>query len=251
MRPCLTSPQGMAALNRLLRGPALIAFDFDGTLARICANPHQVSVHPTWVKHLKQINQRWPLAVISGRQLKDLAPRLGFEPAFIAGNHGAESAVTQSDRLTPQFLDEARKTLAKHQEKIASLSIEVEDKGLSLAVHYRRSDVPRDAAVLIADLLASLSSALQVSHGRAVFNITMRDLPNKGDALMSAMRLSGVEDALYVGDDSNDEAAFSAASPRSVTIKIGSTRLPTAARFALPTQRQLGRVLRMLASRSA
>lgn len=237
-------------MKRLLRGPALIAFDFDGTLAPICADPQNACIQPTWIKHLKEINQRWPLAVISGRELKDLAPRLGFEPAFIAGNHGAESTAAEIDHLTAQCLDSARNTLAENQEKIACLGIEVEDKGLSLAVHYRRSNAPVDAAVFVAHILACLSSDLTVTHGKAVFNITAGATPNKGDALISAMRLSGVKDALYVGDDSNDEPAFQVASPRSVTVRVGARRSPTSARFTLPTQRQLGRVLRMLVSHS-
>ena len=129
----------MAALNRLLAAPVLLAFDFDGALAPICADPDDVRIRPSWVAHLQRINQRWPLAVISGRRLADLTPRLGFEPAFLAGNHGAESAATDTTHATSTCLDRARLLLASRFEAIHAMGIEVEDKGLSLAVHYRRS----------------------------------------------------------------------------------------------------------------
>lgn len=196
-----------------------------------------------------RINRRWPLAVISGRELADLGPRLGFKPTFIAGNHGAESAAADAAQAPAKCLDTARKVLAGHTGSINSLGIEVEDKGLSLAVHYRRSSRTLDAAAYVAGLLAALPEELSVSHGKAVFNITVRASPNKGDALLSAMRESGVEHALYVGDDVNDEPAFAAASPGSVTVCIGPRRSPTCARFALDTHRQLGLLLRTLSLR--
>ena len=239
----------MAALNRLLGAPALMAFDFDGTLAPICADPDDVRIRPSWGAHLQQINRRWPLAVISGRRLADLTPRLGFEPAFVAGNHGAELAATDATHKASTCLDSARQLLASQFEGVHALGIEVEDKGLSLAVHYRRSSRAVDAAAYATQLLATLPPALAVSHGKAVFNITVRTAPDKGDALARAMQLCSVEHALYVGDDANDEPAFAASSPNSVMVRIGARRLPTLARFRLATHRELGMLLRMLANR--
>lgn len=248
VKPTLYSPEGMAALSCLLGGPALMAFDFDGTLAPICADPNDVRIRPSWGADLQRINQRWPLAVISGRRLADLIPRLGFEPAFVAGNHGAESVATNATHTTSTSLDSARRLLASRFEAIHALGIEVEDKGLSLAVHYRRSSRAIDAAAYAAQLLATLPPTLQVSHGKAVFNITVCAAPDKGDALVRAMRFCGVEQALYVGDDVNDEPAFAAASPNSVTVRIGNRRSPTQARFTLATHHQMGLLLQTLAN---
>lgn len=249
MKPDLYSSQGMAALNRLLGAPALMAFDFDGTLAPICSNPQDVRIRPSWGVRLQRINRHWPLAVISGRKLADLSPRLGFEPTFVAGNHGAESVATDAAHSASASLDSTRQMLVGQMAAFDALGIELEDKGMSLAVHYRRSKRALDAAAYATRLLAALPPTLAVSHGKAVFNITVRAAPDKGSALLRAMQLSGVMHALYVGDDVNDEPAFAVASPTSVTVRIGPRRTPTQARFALTTHRQLGLLLRMLANR--
>ena len=226
-----------------------MAFDFDGTLAPICANPEEVRVRASWSRALQRMAGRWPLAVISGRKLADLTPRLGFEPTFIAGNHGAESVAALATQATAPCLDQARELLASQHETIAALGMVVEDKGMSLALHHRRSPRGLNAADCAAELLAGMPSELLVSHGKAVFNITVRAAPNKGHALRSAMQRCGAEHALYVGDDVNDEPAFEAASPHSVTVRIGSRGLPTQARFTLTTHHQLGLLLRTLARR--
>lgn len=249
MTPSLYSPTGVLALNRLLDKPALMAFDFDGTLAPLCSDPEHARIRVSWSARLKRINRRWPLAVISGRKLDDLTERLGFEPAFIAGNHGAESVAAPCANTATRILDCARSALSGEIAAIGRLGIEVEDKGLSLAVHYRRSSRTVDAATFVARLLDRLPPAIAVSHGRAVFNITVRAAPDKGDALLSAMHSCGVAHALYVGDDVNDEPAFSAAPANSVTVRIGSRHLPTHARFALANHGQMDRLLRSLAKR--
>ncbi len=226
-----------------------MAFDFDGTLAPICANPEEVRVRASWSRALQRMAGRWPLAVISGRKLADLTPRLGFEPTFIAGNHGAESVATLATQATLQCLDEARNLLEAKLEVIGALGMTVEDKRMSLALRYRRSPRALDAADYAAELLVGVPSELLVSHGKAVFNITVRAAPDKGHALCSAMHRCGTEHALYVGDDVNDEPAFEVASHHSVTVRIGSRGVPTQARFTLATHHQLGLLLRTLARR--
>ena len=243
----LYSPQGAAALTSLFKEPALIAFDFDGTLAPIRVNPQRVAIAPEWVADLRRIGQHWPLAIISGRQLKDLRLRLGFEPAFVAGNHGAESVAAGAPHSAARGLDAARRLLSHHQKALLQLGVDVEDKELSLAVHYRRSARAAEAARRAARLLATLPAELCVSHGKAVFNITLRALPDKGDALRQAMQMAGVERALYVGDDVNDEPAFATAPPACVTVRIGDVGSQTQARFTLGKQCELALLLRWLA----
>lgn len=73
MTPSLGSPTGVRALARLLREPTLIAFDYDGTLSPICADAASARVDTAWKTRLRLIARRWPVAVISGRSLADVA----------------------------------------------------------------------------------------------------------------------------------------------------------------------------------
>ena len=70
--------------------------------------------------------------------------RLGFEPRYIVGNHGAEddidaaAAAARADALEP-----LRRSLLAKTEALAAAGVTVEDKGQSIALHYRLSREPR------------------------------------------------------------------------------------------------------------
>ena len=89
----LFSAQGATALAALLRRRPLLAFDFDGTLAPIVPRPRRRahSARP-WPRGLRgwRGGCRWPSS--PGRAVADVRGRLGFEPRFVVGNHGAEDA---------------------------------------------------------------------------------------------------------------------------------------------------------------
>src|SRR5690242_16341081 len=86
----LFSTEGEQALEAVMRQRPLLAFDFDGTLAPIVARPDEAHV-PLEVSHgLAELAQALPVAVITGRSVADVRPRLGFEPRYVVGNHGAE-----------------------------------------------------------------------------------------------------------------------------------------------------------------
>lgn len=248
MTPPLGSPYGVGALACLLREPTLLAFDYDGTLAPICADPANACVDAGWSVRLRRIARRWPVAVISGRSIADVASRLGFEARFIAGNHGAESSGSRPPLHVMSRLDTARTALARQRDSLSGEGVVIEDKGMSLAVHYRNASCPESAAQRVSSFLSGLPDELLVSHGKAVFNITVAAAPDKGDALRCAMRSCRVRQVLYVGDDVSDEPAFLAAkaSLRSVTVLVGSRNSPTHARFALSTQKRVGGLLRTL-----
>src|SRR6478736_5565243 len=86
----LLEAAGLEALAALARDRALFAFDFDGTLAGIRARPSEVRVAPTLARRMAALARARPVAIVTGRRIGDVRTRLGFEPAFIVGNHGAE-----------------------------------------------------------------------------------------------------------------------------------------------------------------
>ena len=95
----------------------------------------------------------------------------------------------------------------------------VEDKGLSLAVHYRQSANKAEARRRILAAARDLKQ-VRVFGGKQVVNIVMDDAPHKGDALAAERDRLGCNWVLYVGDDDNDEDAF-ALDGNVVPVRIG------------------------------
>ena len=247
MRRSIWTPQGRAALALLRPGQALLAFDFDGTLAPLVEHPDHAQVPARWLAWLRVLARRWPVAVLSGRGLADLQARLGFDPRFVVGNHGAETHDYTDHRGLAATLDPARRLLRQQAATLATLGVTVEDKGLSIALHYRRAANPHAARRALQRLLPH-DAAVRVEPGHQLLNLRPAAAPDKGDALLAAMAACGLTRALVVGDDRNDEAAFAKAPAGSVTVRVGPRgALPSAARFSLPTQAGVGRLLRHLA----
>lgn len=248
MPDLLASRSGQAALRRLGTSRALLAFDLDGTLAPLVPCRTDALVPPETAAQLQALARRWPVAVITGRRVADARERLGFAPRYLVGNHGAERAGRPMALGLSRRLDASRALLQRHAGALRHRGVELEDKGLSLALHYGRAAAPEDTRSWLDALLAPCGAGLCCSHGHNVLNVTLAAAPHKGDALLSVMRHCGAERALVVGDDSNDEAAFAGAPNGSVTVRIGPAEVATQARFRLVSQQQVEPLLARLLS---
>jgi hypothetical protein len=76
----LLAPQNLPALRRLARGRVLLAFDFDGTLAPIVADPARAHLRPRTRRLLADVARKYPCVVISGRRRADVVGRLAGIP---------------------------------------------------------------------------------------------------------------------------------------------------------------------------
>jgi trehalose 6-phosphate phosphatase len=243
MRPIL-SDDARGVLDALARERALLVFDFDGTLAPIVERPPDAAMRASTRALLRVVSLLYPCAVISGRSRADLAPRLSGVPllAFV-GNHGAEAGFGPVDRSPrPEvagWVGALREALAGAQ------GIEIEDKGLSVAIHYRRAP-DRETARRLALGAAELLEGVRVFGGLAVVNVAPADAPDKGAAVGALLARIGWRQALYVGDDVTDEDAFSAEGV-TVSVRVGE-RPGSAARFCLPAQEDVDALLRELAA---
>ena len=138
-----------------------------------------------------------------------MTPRLGFAPRYVIGNHGAEDPACSSParRRRPRRAAPAARA---GDPGLAAAGVVVEDKRLSLALHYRTAADPQAALVRIDALLAGIEPALARFGGKFVVNVVAAGLPDKGDALLELVRRTGVGAAMFVGDDVTDEAVFRA-----------------------------------------
>lgn len=251
MRHLFTS-EGELALQAVMHLRPVLAFDFDGTLAPIVAQPHEARVPEAVSLGLANLAQWLPVAVITGRSVADVRPRLGFVAPYVIGNHGAEDPQVGPPSAASQALDALRHRIAAQVRRLAEAGVTVEDKLYSLALHYRSAPDAGHALLVIEELLQGIEPALHRFGGKAVVNVMATGLPDKGDALAALVRRTGAGAAFFVGDDVNDEAVFMRAEPHWLTVKIGRNDPLSRAMFFLDSDTELAMVLqRMLALRDA
>ncbi|MHB1022895.1 MAG: trehalose-phosphatase [Acidobacteriaceae bacterium] len=207
----------------------LLLLDFDGTLAPIVARPELAALPEGMRSLLQQINEdeRVEVAVISGRALVDLKPRVGLDLIY-AGNHGLE---IEGHGLAFHGLDLSRATPAL-EKVIATLqdslqSVEgalIENKGATLSIHYRAVAEARVPEVVSAVESACAEDAdlLEVHHGKKVLEVRPKVQWNKGEASRWILQQLGSKGTLVIsmGDDRTDEDIFKAL-PESISIKVG------------------------------
>ncbi len=240
------SRRGTSALTRLSAARSILAFDLDGTLAPIVAHRDHARVPPLVASRLRALMRLWPVAVITGRAPEDARARLGFEPQHLYGNHGAQRAGQVTCNELAARLDLLRQRLRGSMADLTSHGIEVEEKGLSLALHYRAALDPAAARRWLDAFAAQLPAEVVAGSGHCVMNLTPSQAANKGDALLQVMRDEAAASALVVGDDANDEPAFAKAPEGSVCVRIGAQDTPTVAGFRLEAQPQVSVLLSML-----
>lgn len=242
MKPAL-GPEGRSALARVVEMGPLLAFDFDGTLAPIVARPDDARVPLAVARRLAQLSALMPVAVVTGRAVDDVADRLGFEPQFLVGNHGVEDPSDPAHLRWAEVLEPVRARLREHAAALSEAGVVVEDKRLSIALHYRLAPNRALALAAIDRALAEDGQGLDVIGGKCVVNLTGSGAPDKGDAVMALVRRAGAGAALFVGDDLNDEPVFEKAPPDWMTVRIGREHAASRARFYLDVPSQLTAVL--------
>ena len=214
-------------LRILVEPPALLAFDFDGTLAPIVARPGQAALRKEMVLALKRLAALYPCVVISGRSRKDLAARLkGIPLKAIIGNHGAEfEAGIAPPAQVAGWHRQIRRDLAAHA------GVEIENKQYSISVHIRLARNKRAARKAVWGVATSLTGARLV-RGKQVLNIVPLDAMDKGLALAHVMKRLGARRALFVGDDLTDEDVFRRAETlRVIGVRMGRSGSSSAAYY--------------------
>lgn len=201
-------------------GRALLAFDFDGTLAHMNPDPEAVSLVEESASALEQLTGLGvDLALISGRpvdtlvRLGRLQERPAFSQATILGQYGIERLdLATGERRIPPIpveIDRARPELA--QLVADHPGAYLEDKGRALAVHVRRMPDPEAAQAALSEPVHQLAErhGLQVEPGRLVWEVRAASA-DKGDALRELIRQHQPRAVLMAGDDLGDLAAFAA-----------------------------------------
>jgi trehalose 6-phosphate phosphatase len=235
----LLSPTSSSILTRLAQELTLCAFDFDGTLSAIVDHPDRAGMRARTRILLSRLAALYPCIVISGRARADVLGKLdGVNVTRVIGNHGAE---TEAARKSHRWVERWKAVLEHELGDIPGLW--VEDKGFSLAVHYRQSAQKAEARRRIFAAARELQH-VDVFGGKQVVNLVLDHAPHKGDALAAERDRLGCNWVLYVGDDDNDEKAF-ALGGHIVPVRIGRKQ-HSRARYYLRTQSEIDELLALL-----
>jgi trehalose 6-phosphate phosphatase len=233
----LLSRASRSIVTRLAEERTLCAFDFDGTLSPIVEHPDRAVMRARTRKLLVRLAALYPCIIISGRSRRDLLGKLAdVKVARVIGNHGAETGMVPSG--SRRQIEEWMASLALALGIVPGLW--VEDKGHSLAVHYRQCVQKAETR---RQILAAASKLKQVRvfGGKQVVNLVVDRAPHKGEALAAERDRLRCDWVLYVGDDENDEDAF-AVEGNIVPVRIGRKQR-SHARYYLRTQTEIDQLL--------
>ena len=238
----ILSRRGRQVLQQFAWSNVMLAFDYDGTLAPIVPDPDRAIMRPATRRLVKLLTRLYPSIIVSGRAGADAARfvrGLGF--VKVIGNHGLETGRNKT-RMARQ--------VASWQPVLQSLlggrqGIVIENKGLSVSVHYRQSRAKAAARLAIAEAAVHLGPA-RIIAGKQVVNILPQGAPHKGVAVEKQREQLRCDTVIYFGDDHTDEDVFAVDQPgRLLTIRVGASATSQAT-FFVRSQDEIDEVIRTL-----
>ncbi|MFH0763062.1 MAG: trehalose-phosphatase [Candidatus Omnitrophota bacterium] len=235
--------------------------DYDGTLTPIVEVP-QKAVTPAEIKDLlKELlkSRRCGVAIITGRALKDIRAMVGISGLIYVGNHGLEIEgpdIKYRSHVSPKLrsvFDGIKRELAKRLTKVKGLLLE--DKGLSLSLHYRLVD--KRKIPLVKESFGQVAGQylnrriIKVIAGKKVFDIRPAVQWDKGKValwLLARERFSRGKNVVpvYIGDDTTDEDAFRALRNKGLTIFVGSASSASRAKYYLKDTAEVAEFLKKI-----
>jgi trehalose 6-phosphate phosphatase len=202
----------------------LLLSDYDGTLTPIVGRPEEAVLSPEVRDKLYALAQKptSSVGIISGRSMSELKSMVAVEGIYYAGNHGLEIE-GPGLKFVSEPAETARATMKDLVRQLSTAlcsiaGVIVEDKGLSLSVHYRL--VKKGDENIVAETFKQITAPLanegkiKITSGKKVMEVRPPIDWHKGKAVEAITReikaLLKLESVLtlYLGDDTTDEDAF-------------------------------------------
>ena len=232
----------------------LLLLDFDGTLSPLAESPEKARLPQGVRKTLLRLGfpPRILVAILSGRPLSYLKSVFGCQWFFYGGNHGLEMEGPNFYFCHPRArsLRSVIRSMARQfQEPVQDVpGALLENKGFSLAVHYR--NVPPELRAnfdALVDRLREKTNGFPVRWrtGDKVWELLPRVAWDKGRAAEALVVHLEHPFPVAVGDDKTDEDMFQTLSGKGITIHVGN-KGDSLAEFCLNRQSEVPRFLRFL-----
>jgi trehalose 6-phosphate phosphatase len=211
--PAAGNEAALAAFARLDPKTIALLLDFDGTLVDIAPTPDAVHVSDDLCAALARLLDLTggALALVSGRPIADLDRLLSPLKLPVVGGHGAEMRLASGERSSAvaPLPEPLRQALAGA--KSLDPGVIIEDKGYSVALHYRKAPQCEDAIErhIARTREAFPGEAVEVLPGKAMFEVK-RPGVSKGEAVRALMRHAPFagRKPVFFGDDVTDESVF-------------------------------------------
>lgn len=242
----------------------LLLSDYDGTLTPIVEKPELADLSAQMKEYLQELaeNSHMTLGVISGRTVQDLQERVGIDDIIYVGNHGLEmegpnfSFVNPIAKEAEPFLHSLCEELSKALSEIKGAR--VDDKGLTLSLHYRLVDEARLGEVdRIFHRITNppiASGKIRITPSKKAYDIRPAVDWNKGKAIeFITRRLDGklAEESkllvVFLGDDITDYDGFHVVNKgKGISIFVGEESAEPKAQYLLRSPGEVYQFLNML-----
>jgi trehalose-phosphatase len=247
--------------NRLSGKSMLLFLDYDGTLTPIVETPKKAVISRETKDLLNKLSKKshCSVAIISGRSLSDIKNIVGIKDIIYAGNHGLE---IEGPKIKFESQVSLRlKSIIRHiyEDAVSKFSkikgVLVEDKGLTISVHYRlvaEKDIQEFLSIFneIADPYI-VRDKIKINSGKKVYEIKPPVKWDKGKVVLWLLArqqfISGAKKVLpvYVGDDITDEDAFEALKRKGLTVFVGEP-CDSKADYCLKNTKEVTKFLRSI-----
>lgn len=228
------------AKRKLASKPIFLFFDYDGTLTPIAKTPQRAVISEKVKELLKKLSRKpnLALAIISGRELKDIKNIVGLKDIIYAGNHGLEiegPKIKFESQVSPRLKLVIRNIYENMVRSFSRIKgVLVEDKGLAVSVHYRLMDVKdmQEFLSIFSEITKPFTAGnkIKINEGKKVYEIKPMVAWDKGKTvlwLLARQQFLAEEDEVfpvYFGDDLADEDVFRVLKNKGLTIFVGKPR---------------------------
>jgi alpha,alpha-trehalase len=220
-----------------------VFLDYDGTLTPIVERPELAVLSEEMRQTVVDLARYCTVAIVSGRDRRDVEKLAGIENIYYAGSHGFDIAGPAGKKIEFQqgvdylpALDEAEKALRQRLDPMDGA--QVERKKFAIAVHFRRvAETLHPEVERAVDEVISQSPGLVRTGGKMIFELRPDIDWDKGKALSWLLRELDLDRRdvvpIYLGDDLTDEDALREIEHRGVGILVRDETRSTHARYAL------------------